>query len=121
MLVPVLSLLLAAAPAPTLGPLAVVQAADAEVQRHLNAKGTTEQLAAKADDYIDFTELARRSLGADWAGLTAAQRDAFSGTMKRFLRASYAQKAVNEGRGGSAAVSYGEEKVTGNEAGAPLD
>jgi len=114
-LVPILSILLAVAPAPSVGPLGVVKAADAEVQRQLGTPDASERLAARADDYIDFTELAKRSLGADWAGLTRGQQDAFSSTMKRFLRASYAQKALGDGRGG-AKVVYGAETVQGNEA-----
>ncbi len=109
------ALSLTAAPA---GPLAAVKAADSEVQKVLQAPDATPaKLAARADEFVDFAELAKRAMGAEWAKLTKAQRDDFSQTMKGLLRASYAQKAVKDGRGeGGAKVEYGEEKVTGNEA-----
>ena len=109
-----LALTLAAAP---VAPLAVVKSADVEIQKVLQgADASTAKLAARADDFVDFGELARRAMGAEWAKLNKKQQDDFSATMKGLLRASYAQKAVNEGRGGAAKVEYGDEKVEGNEA-----
>ncbi len=109
-----LVVVLAASP----GPLSVVKNADAEVQKVLQAPdATTEKLAARADDFVDFGELAKRAMGAEWAKLNKKQQDEFSATMKGLLRASYAQKAVNDGRGGNTAkVEYGAEKIEGNEA-----
>jgi phospholipid transport system substrate-binding protein len=105
--------IVAAAP---LSPLNFVKSADAEVQRVLQGKDvTTEKLAARADEFIDFVELARRALGKEWAGLNKKQQDEFSSTMKGVLRASYAQKAIGDGRGG-AKIEYGAELVEGNEA-----
>lgn len=105
---------LAAAPA---SPLAVVKNADAEVQKVLQASdATTSKLASRADEFVDFAELARRAMGPEWAKLNKKQQDDFTATMKGLLRASYAQKAVNEGRGGSTKIEYGDEKVEGNEA-----
>lgn len=113
MFVPVVVLALAAAP---VGPLALVKSADAEVQKVLQADApTTEKLAAKADEFIDFSELAKRALGKEWAGLNKKQQEDFSATMKGVLRASYAQKAISDGRG-SAKVEYGDETIEGNEA-----
>lgn len=104
--------LLTAAP----GPLAVVKAADDDVQRVLANDATTEKLAATADTYIDFGELARRALGpAEWAKLDKKKQEEFSATMKGLLRASYAQKALGDGKSG-AKFEYGGEKVTANEA-----
>lgn len=113
MFVPVVVLALAAAP---VGPLALVKSADAEVQKVLQADApTTEKLAAKADEFIDFSELAKRALGKEWANLNKKQQEDFSATMKGVLRASYAQKAISDGRG-SAKVEYGAEAIEGNEA-----
>lgn len=113
MLVSVAVLALAAAP---VGPLAVVKTADAEVQKVLKSDApTTEKLAARADAFIDFLELAKRALGKDWAAINKKQQDEFSATMKGVLRASYAQKAISDGRG-EAKVEYGEETIDGNEA-----
>jgi phospholipid transport system substrate-binding protein len=109
----VAALVIFAAP---VSPLNFVKAADAEVQRILQTKEvTSEKLAARADEFIDFVELARRALGKEWAGLTKKQQDEFSSTMKGVLRASYAQKAIGDGRGG-ATIEYGAELVEGNEA-----
>ena len=111
----VLALALAAAPP---GPLSVVKTADSEVQKLLQSPdASTEKLAARADEFVDFAELAKRAMGAEWPKLNKKQQDDFTATMKGLLRASYAQKAVNDGRGGGGAkVEYGEEKVDGNEA-----
>ena len=109
-----IALALAAAP---IGPLAVVKSADAEVQKLLSAPdATTEKLAARADEFVDFAELAKRAMGAEWAKLNKKQQDEFSATMKGLLRASYAQKAVVGSKDGAARVEYGDEKVEGNEA-----
>lgn len=111
----VVALALAAAPA---GPLSVVKTADSEVQKVLQAPdASTSKLAARADEFVDFAELAKRAMGAEWPKLNKKQQDDFGQTMKGLLRASYAQKAVNDGRGGSGAkVEYGDEKIVGNEA-----
>ncbi|MHB8873750.1 MAG: MlaC/ttg2D family ABC transporter substrate-binding protein [Myxococcaceae bacterium] len=97
-------------------PMAVVKDGSAEVQKLLGAKGVTvERLAAKADDSVDFAELAKRALGKEWEKLTKKQQDEFSRTMKELLRASYAQKALKDGKGG-AQFSYDSESVKGNDA-----
>ncbi|GMU61572.1 MAG: hypothetical protein AMXMBFR34_33350 [Myxococcaceae bacterium] len=113
MLFPVLAVALAAAPS---GPLSLVKAADAEVQKVLQSDSPTpEKLAQKADEFIDFLELAKRALGKEWSNLNKKQQDEFSSTMKGVLRASYAQKAISDGRG-SAKVEYSDELIEGNEA-----
>lgn len=110
----VLTVALAAGPAT---PLAVVKAADAEVQKVLQSPdASTAKLAARAEEFVDFGELAKRAMGDEWAKLNKKQQDELSSTMKGLLRASYAQKAVNEGRSGTAKIEYGEEKIDGNEA-----
>lgn len=112
--VAVAALVLAAAPA---SPLELVKNVDAEVQKVLKSPdATTEKLASRADEFIDFGELAKRAMDADWAKLNKKQQDELTSTMKGLLRASYAQKAVKDERGGSANVDYGAEKIEGNEA-----
>ena len=97
-------------------PLNVVKSADAEIDRILGGQNpSVEKLAARADDFIDFGELARRALGTQWSSLSKRQQADFSSTMKGVLRASYAQKALGDGRGG-AKVEYQSEQVDGNEA-----
>lgn len=104
--------LLAASP----GPLAVVKAADVDVQKVLANDATIEKLAATADGYIDFGELAKRALGQkEWTKLDKKKQDDFSATMKGLLRASYAQKALGDGKNGTK-FEYVGEKIAANEA-----
>ncbi len=109
----VAALALAASP----GPLELVKNVDAEVQKILKSPdATTEKLSARAEEFIDFGELAKRAMGAEWAKLKKPQQDELTSTMKGLLRASYAQKAVKDDRGGTAKVDYGAEKIDGNDA-----
>lgn len=111
-LVPIVALALSL----TAGPTEVVKRGNDEVQKILKSEsGTVDKLAAKADEFIDFPELAKRALGDEWPKLNKKQQGEFSDTMKGLLRASYAQRAVSEGKGGSD-LNYGAEKVDGNEA-----
>lgn len=111
--VPVIAFALAAGPST---PTDVVKKGNDEVQKILKSDtGTVDKLAAKADEFIDFPELAKRALGDEWGKLNKKQQAEFSDTMKGLLRASYAQRAVQEGKGGSD-LNYVGEKVDGNEA-----
>jgi len=96
-------------------PLEVVKNGNAEAQKIAAAPDAQEKLAARADDFLDFGELARRALGKDWERLKPAQQADFAQTMKVLLRASYASKAQTEGKG-KLVTEYGKEKVDGNEA-----
>jgi phospholipid transport system substrate-binding protein len=107
------ALVIAASP----GPLSVVKNADQEVQKVLSGpEASPAKLAARADEFVDFGELARRAMGTQWEKLAKKQQEDLRETMKGLLRASYAQKAVSDGKGGAAKVDYGDEKVEGNEA-----
>lgn len=109
------SLITAALLAASPGPLAVVKAADVDVQKVLANDATIEKLAATADGYIDFGELAKRALGQkEWAKLDKKKQDDFSATMKGLLRASYAQKALGDGKNGTK-FEYVGEKIAANE------
>ncbi len=97
-------------------PLAVVKEGSAQVQKMLAGKdATVERLAAKADDFVDFAELAKRALGKEWEKLARKQQEDFSQTMKGLLRASYAHKALKDGRGG-ANFTFDSESVSGDDA-----
>ncbi|HEX5753539.1 MAG TPA: ABC transporter substrate-binding protein [Archangium sp.] len=104
------AVLLTAAPAP----LDVVKSGNTEVQKIITAKGgTAEQLSKTVDRFVDWGELSKRALGETWDKLTPAQRTDFSETMQGLLRASYAQRALSQGR---ALVQYGQQSIQGNEA-----
>jgi phospholipid transport system substrate-binding protein len=96
-------------------PLEVVKNGYTEVQKVAAASDAPEKLAARADEYVDFAELAKRALGKEWTKLTRAQQDDFAQTMKVLLRASYASKAKTDGKG-TISTEYGKEQITGNEA-----
>jgi phospholipid transport system substrate-binding protein len=112
-----LTLIFCAATAQAPGsPMSVVKQADAEVALVLKSTApSAAELAGKAETYIDFSELAKRALGAEWAKLSKSQQDDFSLTMKGLLRASYAQRAIQDGKS-DAKIEYQSEKATGNEA-----
>ncbi len=107
----VLACVLAAANA---SPTQVVKQGNEELQRILQDKdASVDALAQKADEFVDFVELAKRALGKEWDKLSVKQRQEFSTTMKELLRASYAQKAMGQG---TAKTEYGKETVKGDEA-----
>ncbi|MBK7863308.1 MAG: ABC transporter substrate-binding protein [Archangiaceae bacterium] len=95
-------------------PLQVVKAGNEQLQKLIAEGKGVEPLAAQAEQFIDFAELARRALGEQWAKLKPKQQDEFTATMKGLLRASYAKKAIDQGKQGEPA--WGAEKVTGDEA-----
>lgn len=104
------AVLLTAAPAP----LDVVKTGNTEVQKIAARRdATVAQLSEVVDHYVDFGELSKRALGEPWNKLTAAQRKQFSGEMQGLLRASYAKKAIGQGK---TQIIYGKESITGNEA-----
>src|SRR4051812_33300978 len=105
------AVLVSAAPSP----LQVVKSGNEQLQKLLKDGVPADKLAAKADEFIDFVELAKRALGDQWAKLKPKQRDEFAATMKGLLRASYAQKVMTEGGQGDA-MHWGDEKVTGDAA-----
>jgi phospholipid transport system substrate-binding protein len=110
-----LLVLVATAPSAKNTPLEIVKQADSEVAEVLKSKTpAVADLAAKAELFIDFPELAKRALGKEWAKLSKPQQEDFSQTMKGLLRASYAQKAIADGRANTS-IEYGTEKLTGNE------
>ncbi len=96
-------------------PLEVVKNGNSEVQKIAAEVNPTEKLAARAEDFVDFGELAKRALGKDWPKLTGPQQVDFAQTMKVLLRASYASKAQTEGKG-KLSTEYGQEQIAGNEA-----
>ena len=114
-----LTLVVMAALAAAESPAQVVKNADSAAQEVMKSKdASVAKLAAKADEFIDFGELAKRALGEEWAKLKKPQQEDFSSTMKGLLRASYAQKAIGDGRG-DAKIEYGKEEIAGAEATVP--
>ncbi|MGQ0504754.1 MAG: MlaC/ttg2D family ABC transporter substrate-binding protein [Myxococcaceae bacterium] len=99
------------------GPTDTVKQGNVELQKALaESNASADKLAKIADNFVDFVELAKRALGKEWNKLSANQRDEFSSTMRGLLRASYAQRALGQGK---ADVTYGAETTKGNEAQVP--
>lgn len=114
MLIPLLTAVLLTA---TPGPLEVVKTGNTDIQKVASAKAATaEQVYRVVERFVDFGELSRRALGDTWNKLNPAQRKDFSSTMEGLLRASYAQKALGQGR---TQVQYGKESIEGNDARVP--
>jgi phospholipid transport system substrate-binding protein len=65
--------------------------------------------------FLDYAELARRSLARHWDGLTAKQREDFSNTLRELVERSYL-KQLHGGNGGGYNIKYDKEEKTGNEA-----
>lgn len=102
--------------ATTSGPLDVVKSGNAELQNTARAPGVTvEQLSQVVERFVDFQELSKRALGGTWGKLTPARRQEVASAMEGLLRASYAQKAISQGKV-LAKVQYGEETLVGKEA-----
>lgn len=98
-------------------PLEVVKDANSEVQQVLKEPNpTVQKLATKADAFVDFGELTKRALGKEWEKMPRKKQQEFASTMKGVIRASYAQKALNQG---TANVNYEGHTVNGNEAEVP--
>jgi phospholipid transport system substrate-binding protein len=99
-----------------ISPLTQVKEGNAAVQRAVKAKdATSDKIANTVEGYVDFGELAKRALGKEWDKLSKVQQQEFTATMKDVLRASYARKALDEGKE-QPEVKYGKETVTENEA-----
>src|SRR3954467_424714 len=83
-------------------PMEVVKSGHESVQHALQSRGAgSDELRARADQLIDFAELARRSLGNEWGKLTAPQQTELTGTMKALLRASYLDRLLTGDGAGS--------------------
>lgn len=79
------------------------------------ADANADQVAAKADGFIDFGELAKRALGPHWEKLRPSQQQELSTTLRAVLKASYAHQVLGQGAPTSDTV-WGAEKVDGDEA-----
>jgi ABC-type transporter MlaC component len=88
------TLALAAAP---LGPTALVKSIDAEVQQVIKTPdASAKKLAQRIDEVIDFNEMSKRAMGANWAKLNKKQQDDLGTTMRGLLKASYENKAMKD-------------------------
>jgi phospholipid transport system substrate-binding protein len=64
--------------------------------------------------FLDYGELARRSLAKHWDSLTPKQREEFSNTLRELVERSYLRQL--HGGSGGYNIKYDKEEKTGNEA-----
>jgi phospholipid transport system substrate-binding protein len=69
-----------------------------------------------ATDIFDFSEMARRSLGRHWQGLSEAERREFVGLFTDLLERSYISRIENYG---GERISYASERMDGEVATVP--
>jgi phospholipid transport system substrate-binding protein len=103
--------------APSSSPTEVVKRGNQAVQGVLASRdASAERLAHTVDGFVDFGELAKRALGKEWSRLSRRQQQDFSSTMRGLLRASYAQRALGQGK---AEIEYAPERREDNEVDVP--
>lgn len=73
----------------TLDPAATVREGAARVRAALDAGADREALAALAAEYVDYQEVARRSVGAPWKKLGAGDRAAVVAAVRALLEETY--------------------------------
>jgi phospholipid transport system substrate-binding protein len=115
-----LLLLVASAPAlAALGPLATIKQKNGEADRLLKAKTEPkspadkkrkDELKAIAASLLDYNELAKRSLGAEWEKLSKTQQNEFISTLRDLTERNYLKRVE------SYQVVYRGEKVSGESA-----
>lgn len=93
-------------------PMAELKKSNAQLDKILQKKtGTAEQEAQRADvrkvvgSFLDYGELARRSLARHWDTLTPKQREEFTNTLRDLVERSYL-KQIHGGSGGSDKPGY---------------
>jgi ABC-type transporter MlaC component len=94
----------AAAPTGPADPVAAIREAEGKVRAALEAGATPAQLGVLAADYLDYQDLARRSLGRHWARQSRADRAALVTALRALLEATYLTR-LQPGASGRAEVS----------------
>jgi phospholipid transport system substrate-binding protein len=104
------------------GPTATLKQKNGEVDRLLKQtpaagsdaeKKQKDDIKALASSLLDYQELARRSLDAEWQKLTPPQRDEFVATLRELIERNY----IKQMRGnGDHQVLYKGERINGDEA-----
>jgi phospholipid transport system substrate-binding protein len=111
-----------AAPPPTTSPMAELKKSNGDLDKVLkkNVPGWTPEAELQRTEvrklvggFLDYGELARRSLAKHWDGLTPKQRDDFSMTLRELVERSYLRQLHG---GGGYNIKYEKEEKTGNEA-----
>jgi len=78
-----------------------------------NIKARREAARAIADDYVDFEEAGKRTLGRHWKSLSSEQRTEFIRLFKDLLYFTYIGKVDTYTCGQGDVIRYDEERVEG--------
>lgn len=123
-----IALLAAAAPAPGRAdkpsaapgtPLAQIKATNDRIDKVLKSKKSADDPAARAEmraivnGFLDYDELARRSLGIHWEKLQKPQREEFTRTLRELIEKSYEKRLRTDL---DYSISYGAETMKGEDA-----
>ena len=107
-------------PAPAPGtPTAQIRATNDRIDKLLKSKKSADDPAARSEmraivnGFLDYDELARRSLARHWDGLTKVQQGEFSKTLHDMIEKSYEKRLKTDL---DYKVSYGSEAVKGDDA-----
>jgi phospholipid transport system substrate-binding protein len=113
----------APAPPPTTSPMAELKKSNGDLDKILkkNVPNWTPEAELQRTEvrklvggFLDYNELARRSLAKHWDGLTPKQREEFSNTLRELVERSYLRQL--HGGSGGYNIKYEKEEKTGNEA-----
>jgi len=115
----------AAAGAPCTGsPMAELKKSNAQLDKvlHKNVPNWTPEAELEREEvrklvgaFLDYNELARRSLARHWDSITPKQRTEFTETLRQLVERSYL-KQVHGGGGPNYNIKYEKEEKTGSEA-----
>jgi phospholipid transport system substrate-binding protein len=110
-------------PPPTTSPMAELKKSNADLDKILkkNVPGWTPEAELQRAEvrklvggFLDYNELARRSLARHWDTLTPKQREDFSNTLRDLVERSYLKQL--HGGAGAYNIKYEKEEKAGNEA-----
>jgi phospholipid transport system substrate-binding protein len=103
-------------------PTAQIRSTNERIDRVLKSKKDPEDAAAKAEmrsivgGFLDFQELARRSLSAHWDKLSPPQREEFVKTLREMIEKKYERQLKSPPE---YTIKYGDETRKGDDATVP--
>jgi phospholipid transport system substrate-binding protein len=109
---------------PSSSPMAELKKSNAQLDKvlHKNVPNWTPEAELERDEvrklvggFLDYNELARRSLARHWDSITPKQRAEFTETLRQLVERSYL-KQVHGGGGPNYNIKYEKEEKAGNEA-----
>jgi phospholipid transport system substrate-binding protein len=104
---------------PPAGPMAQLKQSNERIDRLLKRKKGADEPAARTEmksivnGFLDYDELAKRSLSQHWEQLSAGQRDQFIKTLRELIEKNYVKQLRSNL---DYAVEYKGEEVTGDDA-----